>query len=172
MRVRPKLESIDRSARLAPIALSLMALLACLAPASAAAAVTETHLQVLSPTGTYLVDDEVTPTETISVSGTSNGVAGERLDIKCFSGKSSAKLEVNVEVQAGGGFSFSGKMGPISDEACVLRAVPHGDATQYTPGSPSPFVGPTLAIGQRENRIIPSGRISGCWNLTTYMARS
>jgi hypothetical protein len=161
-----QLKSIGRSARLAPVALSLLGLLACLAPASAAAIVTETHLQVLSPTGAYLVDDEVTPAETISVSGTSNGAAGEKLDIKCFSGQSSAKLEVNVEVRAGGGFSFSGKMGPISDEACVLRAVPHGDATQYAPGSPSPFVGPTLAIGQRENRIIASGLNIGM--LETY----
>jgi hypothetical protein len=160
MRVKQKLRSIDRSAGPVLIALPL-ALLACLAPASAAAAVTETHLQVLSPAGTYLVDDEVTPAETISVSGTSDGVAGERLDIKCYSGQSSAKLAVNVEVQAGGGFSFSGTMRPISDEACVLRAVPHGDATQYTPGSPSPFVGPTLAIGQRENRIIASGLNAG-----------
>ncbi len=43
----------------------------------------------------------------------------------------------------------------------MLRAVPAGDSTDYAPGSPSPYAGPVLDIGQNYNVAVPSGRNSG-----------
>ncbi|MDE3069577.1 MAG: hypothetical protein KGJ43_02485, partial [Acidobacteriota bacterium] len=47
------------------------------------------------------------------------------------------------------------------DQTCVLRAVPHGDGTDYPPNSPSRFSGPTLSIGQRYDVPITGGPNAG-----------
>ncbi len=53
---------------------------------TAIAAVTQSTVTVQSPTGTYLLDDEVTAHNQISVHGTSNGTTGDMVDINCYTG--------------------------------------------------------------------------------------
>jgi hypothetical protein len=129
------------------------------APA-AAAIVTESQVQVTSPSGTYLFADELAPSM-ISGTGTSNGNASNHVDIKCFSGTHVSTLEKEVAVAANGTFTFEAPLREISGETCVLRAVDHLDVTDYPPGSPSAFEGPTLAIGERSEQHIEKGPNKG-----------
>ncbi|HUA70084.1 MAG TPA: hypothetical protein VMA96_03350 [Solirubrobacteraceae bacterium] len=119
---------------------------------SASAAVTTSNVAITSSSSPYLLDDQVTPNETITGSGTSNGTTGDVVDIDCYSGLAGVQLLAsNVHVAAGGTFTFSSSLSAIAKETCVLRAVPHGDVTPIPPGSSSPYSGPTLAIGQRSD---------------------
>jgi hypothetical protein len=143
------------------LALSIVGALVVAAPAGAAI-ITESRVHVTSPTGTYIVNDELVPSsQTISGTGTSNGNASNHVDIKCFFGKFSSMLKENVAVAADGTFTFSGPLGNIAQQTCVLRAVDHTDATDYPPGSPSMLEGPTLAVGERNERPVVSGPNAG-----------
>jgi len=133
--------------------------LAC-AP-SASATITSSSLQVVSPPGTYLVFDEVTGAETITVSGSSDASPGEKLDINCYAAKKRYLLAAEVQAGAGGSFSFTGPFGTIAGRTCVLRAVPHNDTTDYPPGSPSAFQGQTLGLGRRGAMTVESGANKG-----------
>lgn len=123
----------------------------------ALAVVTETNLQITSPGGTYVLADEVTGADTIALAGTSNGSAGERLDINCYWGSSSARLARGVEIQSGGAFAFSGPLTGIAGHTCVLRAVPEGEASDHPPGTPTRFNGPLVALDLRYSETISSG---------------
>jgi Glucodextranase, domain B len=138
---------------LAAIGIVFAGCLAAAAPASAA--VTSSTLTVNSPTGSYLIDDQIdSNAEEISVGGTTNGRTGDAVDIKCYSGGGSQTLASAVPVDASGAFSYSGSFRPISRQTCVLRAVRAGDTTDYPPGSASPYSGPVLNIGQAtETRV-------------------
>ncbi|HLI32144.1 MAG TPA: hypothetical protein VKU89_05330 [Solirubrobacteraceae bacterium] len=138
-------------AAIAPLLMSLLA-----AP-DALAVVTETSLQVTSPSGTYLLADEVTGADTIALAGSSNGSAGERLDINCYWGSSSAALARGVEIQSGGAFAYSGPFTAIAGHSCVLRAVPEGESTDHPPGTPTRFNGPLLALDLRYSETITKG---------------
>jgi Glucodextranase, domain B/PASTA domain len=132
-----------------------------LIPADGALAfVSGSTLTVTSPHKTYLLDDRVTPNETITGTVTSDGHSGDSLDINCYAGSSYSTLVSNVPVNVGKS-SFSGSLMEISDRTCVLRAVPHGDSTDYPPGTSSHFEGPTLAIGHLSNTTVSSGTNSG-----------
>ena len=118
-------------------------------------------MQVVSPTASYFVLNEALGGQTITLSGTSNAVAGEKLDINCYAAKKRYLLAAEVEAQAGGAFSFTGPFTSIAGRTCVLRAVPHNDTTDYPPGSASPFQGPTLGIGRSQALAIESGPNAG-----------
>lgn len=121
-----------------------------IAAGPAFATVSSSNVTVTSPSGTYLIDDQrVPPNETITGTGTSDGTAGDSVDINCYSGLTGVKLlKSDATVGANGRFTFTGSLSSIADQTCVLRAVPHGDTTLIPPGSSSTFAGPTLAIGQ------------------------
>lgn len=121
------------------------------AAAPALASVTSSNVTVTSPSGAYLLDDEAaTPNATIAGTGTTvGGTTGDHVDVNCYYGTTSESVQQSVSVAAGGTFSFSGPLANIADRKCVLRAVPTGDGTDYAPGTPSSFSGPTLTVGQR-----------------------
>jgi hypothetical protein len=121
------------------------------AAAPALATVTSSNVTVTSPSGAYLLDDEAgTPNETIAGSGTTVGSSpGDKVNVNCYYGITSAPVQQNVPLAADGTFIFSGPLANIANRKCVLRAVPAGDATDYAPGSSSSFSGPILMVGQR-----------------------
>ncbi len=134
------------------------------AAAPALATVSSSNVTVTSSPSEYLIDDQVTPNETVTGTGTSNGTTGDFVDINCYSGPTGVKLLTSdVRVATGGTFTFTGSLAGIAGETCVLRAVPHGDTTPVPPGSTSRFTGPTLAIAQVAN-LIPAGT----HNLVSY----
>ena len=121
---------------------------------AASATVTRSSLRVVSPRGDYLLDDEVTPAEGIQVSGTSDGVQGDQVDVNCYFGDVLLTLTRDVAVGPDGSFSTSaGSLGSIAGNRCVLRAVPSGDTSAQPPGSSSPFTGPTVSIDERRNSV-------------------
>src|SRR5436305_5721186 len=141
-----------------PLAAWMVCALGCLlAAAPAGATVTTSNVTVTSPTGTYLIADEVTPNNSITGTGTSNGTSGDSVDVRCYLGNVSSSLVSSVAVAADGTFSFSGTLSSIAGGTCVLRAVPHGDASAHPPGTASTFTGPTLAIGDNRNSNVSGG---------------
>lgn len=114
---------------------------------------------ISSPTGTYLTDDEVTPSDTITGSGEATDV-GPTVDINCYYGSTFQHL--TSATLAGSSFSFSStSLAPIAAHTCVLRAVAQGDLTDYPPGSDTVFTGPTLAISQVSDRDVGAGSNAG-----------
>lgn len=147
-------------------ALAAMTVSACAvmaSPSSALAIVlapTESHVVATSPSGTYLMADKVTPSDTISVTGTSNGTEGAKIDLRCYTGTSHTTLKAELALSAEGKFSYTGALDAISGPPCVLRAVPSATTEEeeqtthpeyFRPGGVSPFAGPTLAVGERKN---------------------
>jgi len=143
----------------AAVITSVAAFFAAAAPAFAT--VTTSTVTVTSPAGTYLLDDEVTPQNTITVTGTSDGTSTDAVDLNCYAGTGYETLATDVAVASEGSFTFTGSFKSIADETCVLRAVPTGDGTDYPPGMPSAFTGPTLAISQVEDNDISGGPNNG-----------
>ncbi len=147
----------------AKLSLVLAVLCASLAwPAWACATVTASNLTVSSPTGNWLLDDQVTQHEAITVAGTTNGTTLDAVDINCYSGASgSVPLATGVPLSPGGSFALTVAQGlrQLAKETCVLRAVPAGDNNPYPPGGGSPFSGPTLSIDQVLNTAGGAGQL-------------
>jgi hypothetical protein len=120
--------------------------------AEASAAVTQSNVTVLSPSGKYLIADQVTPADTIALNGTSNGNASDTVDLNCYYGSTFRRLVSGISLGSDGSFSYSGPL-TISQRTCVLRAVPAGDPTAHPPGTATTFTGPTLAVSQRTNTV-------------------
>jgi hypothetical protein len=123
------------------------------AVAVASARITASTVTVSSPTGTYLLDDQVTPAEAVRGGGTATGKGN--VDVNCYYGGTFATLAAGVPV-TGGSFSFSGSLATMAAHTCVLRAVATGDSSAYPPGSAAPYAGPTVAI-DRIADVPPSG---------------
>jgi Glucodextranase, domain B len=126
------------------------------------ATVSSSNVTVTSSSSPYLIDDQVTPNEPVTGMGTSNGTAGDFVDINCYSGPSGVRsLVSDVRVGSDGTFTFSSLLVGIAGETCVLRAVPHSDSNPIPPGSASPFTGPTLGIAQVAQNIFNAGNNLG-----------
>jgi hypothetical protein len=124
--------------------------LAILPAASASAAVTGSH--ITSPADpTYVFYDWETETLMLeaeyTISGTTEGTASGTVDIRCYSGTSSAPVALGVEVEHNA-FSYTTEFVP--SQTCVLRAVPSGDVSSYPPGTPHAFEGPRLVGAELE----------------------
>jgi hypothetical protein len=127
----------------------LVALLAALVLAQPAAAGTPTpQSNIDSPSdGTHVFEDQSSSAVAFTVHGTAGDV--DHVDINCYqSDGSPVGVASNVPV-SGGEFSTSvtGTQAYADvPPTCVLRAVPHGDASLHPPGDSSdPFTGPRLA---------------------------
>jgi hypothetical protein len=139
------------------VALGAAGFLAAAAPAGAAV----TTSNITAPgSPSFLISDAVMP-NTITVSGTTDGTTGDHVDIKCYRGVGSRTLTTGLAVAADGSFTFTGSFSSIADRTCVLRAVPAGNSSIYTPGSASAFSGPTLALGMRSETKVGSGPNGG-----------
>ncbi|HEY6399564.1 MAG TPA: hypothetical protein VIX82_19125 [Solirubrobacteraceae bacterium] len=132
------------------------------APASALAAVTASRITTPA-SGSWLLDDQVTGHEAITVTGaTAGGTSADAVDINCYAGATgSVPLATSVPLAPDGSFTVTIAQGLrlLAKETCVLRAVPAGDVTPYPPGTSSPFTGPTLSIDQVLNVTGPSGQL-------------
>jgi hypothetical protein len=134
---------------------------ACMiAAAPAAAQVTRSNVTVTSPTGTYLIDDEVlNPGEMLTATGTSDGNSsdGDTVDVNCYEAGGFTPLLTGVAVDSGGRFGFEFPLAWIANQPCVLRAVPENDQNDESPASSSPFTGPTLLVDGNQQTTTGSG---------------
>ncbi len=146
------------------VASSIVTLLLCLlAPVAAQAAASSSTLTITAPSSSpYLIDNQVTGAEQISLAGTTLGLANSNVDIKCYSGSGSQTLATGVHVASDGTYQLSdATFRGISRQTCVLRAVPAGDTTDYAPGSSAPYSGPVLDLGQARQTTVASGPNAG-----------
>jgi hypothetical protein len=143
-----------------------VALLAVAGAGSASAAVTKT--QVTSPVGPYFTyyDSHSSDPQEFTVSGTSDGTAGDFVDFRCFyDGSSYEELASNVAVKADG--TFSAAADTTYDRTCVLRAVPD---TGYSSSQLARFAGPVVGFGyywRSENASDPAGTSVYDFNIDT-----
>lgn len=128
-----------------------------LAPAAMAAI---TSSQVTSPADpSFAVADYDAP-NTIAVAGTTDGTAGDKVDLRCYYEGGSDLLVAEVAVEPDGSFSEpAAELANIAERACRLRAVPAGSE----PVDPSPFAGPVMATGARETFALGSGPNAGAF---------
>jgi hypothetical protein len=139
----------------APLTLAVLAL----APAAAQATVTSS--QITSPGDPYYrLDNGDLPGDQreVTVTGTTNGGAGDAVDLRCYYGQYwggvySNTLASEVPVQADGSFSYTGSISPLSNnqQACKLLAV---DSYDGTPQDLSVFGGPNVAVTYVETSSI------------------
>jgi hypothetical protein len=139
-----------------------LVVLAAAVPASA----TVTTSNIATPVDpTFTLDDITLSGTNLSVSGTTDGSDTDTLDIRCYHGASAFETLANNVAISGGTFSanapLSGLGGPSPIPACVLRAVPHGDAGAHPPGTASNFTGPFLGQGSRFVNTISGGANDG-----------
>ncbi|HKN93315.1 MAG TPA: Ig-like domain-containing protein, partial [Thermoleophilaceae bacterium] len=144
------------------IAVAALAVLLGLAlPRPASALVSETN--ITSPASPYRVFYDLNnPGASPTVSGTANGPTA--VDINCYyppnpdyGTLTPAHLATNVTVTAGA-FSTPISLASATSIPCVMRAVPHGDTTQYPPGQSSSYTGPQTFVGQT-TRTTSGGRL-------------
>ena len=137
------------------IAVFLTIGVAFLAGAGAAQAAITTSNITAPADGTVLLDDLTSSSaQTFTVSGTSNGTAGDAVDIACYEG--GAKLSAyqggagnGVAVQAGGAFAATVPMSTFAGDSCELVAVPHATG----PNPPTGFTGPRIGVGKYNTAI-------------------
>jgi hypothetical protein len=116
----------------------------------AAALVSFTSSQITAPTDNSVVTLDRDNPNTMHVTGTTSGAAGNA-DLVCFYGSGSTLLAPNVTVTAN---AFSADI-PLDNATnttpkpyCLMRAVPTGDSTVYPPTGPNnSFAGPRILIG-------------------------
>ena len=122
-------------------ALPLAVLLAALLPATAGATVT--HSAVTSPaTPHFPYWDESEGTPTLTVKATTDGVAGDLVDLVCTHGTTTSAQFTDIEVAAGGKVSVRVGYDEISRIPCVYRVVP----ARYRGPDFSAFTGTLVAI--------------------------
>lgn len=131
--------------------------------AGAQAAITTSNITAPSD-GTLLLLNQVTnPTQTFTVSGTTNGTTGDRYDIDCYSGNteyhryqgpSNAGLAVNSD----GSFSVTNvPLATFATGTCHLVVVPHGT----TPPPGTSYTGPRVGFSDFQSYKLTSGANSG-----------
>ena len=97
----------------------------------------------------YLISLDNTPT-TVRVTGTTNGTAGDLVDIVCFYGSPSklVRLRGGVAVGSGGGFDTGDvPLRAIAGHACRLRAIPAGGGAEDDTSS---YAGRRIAVSEAD----------------------
>lgn len=142
--------------RAASVAAGVCLLAAVIAIPSAEATVTKSS--VASPKDlSYLVYQYNNP-NTISVSGTTSGHAGDHVDLVCYYGNTSRTMATGVAVNANGSFSAPAvSLANPPYTPCRLRAIPSGT----TPVNVKPFAGPRLLVGFNRLYTVSGGPNNG-----------
>lgn len=124
-------------------ALVLAATTVVVLPSAASAAVSTSN--ITTPAGpAFLVDEAGAPMDQrrFVVSGTSNGGAADRVDLRCANGTGVITVAQGVPVDATGAFTATVAKMDLGHRACVLRALPPG----APPADLTPFTGIRVAI--------------------------
>lgn len=119
-----------------------------------------TASQITTPSNpSFFVADEDAVSQPFTVSGTTtNGNAGDSVDLRCYFGGTSVKVKGNVPLNSSGSFSVpAADLNKILGLTCQLKAVPAGT----NPADLTPFSGPLIGVGSRETSRISGGNNSG-----------
>jgi hypothetical protein len=147
---------MNRSIR-GTLAATVVAIVAMAFASVAGAAVTESHVDA---PGSPHFSIAMPGSETVAVTGTSDGTTGDKVDLRCYSNGNtfSFLLAEEIPVTAGGTFSVpNAELENISRSACILRAVPAGTE----PSSLAAYTGPLMATGESTEDKVGSGPNAG-----------
>lgn len=131
--------------------------------ATPAAHATITATSITTPSNpTYFIADNAASPENFTVSGTATGAtSGDAVDINCYFDTSDltqvATVAHNVPVTNGSFSVTTANLGVLEDGLCELRAVPAGT----TPSSLTPYSGPRVGVGERDNQPVATGPNAG-----------
>ena len=113
--------------------------------------------QITTPADpSFFIADNAASGQTFAIAGTTTGsTSGDAVDIRCYTGPGSfIKVVSDVALNADGSFSVpNASLLLLEDGPCQLRAVPTGS----TPSDLSPFSGPTIGVGERDNTAVAVG---------------
>ena len=117
--------------------------------ASAQATITTSNVTTPADGAMLVQNRDANPTQTFTVSGTTNGISGDRFDIDCYNGNTAT---ARYEGPGNSGIAltsadFSVTSVPQSDfagDSCLLLAVPHGT----TPSLGSGYTGPRVGFSE------------------------
>src|SRR4051794_37025634 len=124
------------------LALLVLASAAFVLPAAASADIQSS--QVTSPAdGTFLLDNQFhsTPDQFHFAGATSGGSPGDTVDVRCYYDGGWNNVATNVALAGDGSFSGDADVNNVTDDSCVVRAVPSGTSFDSVSG----FTGPRLA---------------------------
>jgi hypothetical protein len=135
--------------RLVALVGAALALSLCVASAASA---TVTTTSITSPSDPFFAFDQG-QTQNVTISGSSNGMPGDQLQILCYTDNGStgtvlATVDNAVTVGAGGAFSATVSLGVLQQGSlgtCRLRAVPGGQLAPTT--GLGAFTGPRTLVG-------------------------
>jgi hypothetical protein len=146
----------------AAVAASVTVLGLAFGAASAAATVNTSQIEKPADHTLFVQNLDTHPNQTFKVSGTSDGVLGDAVDINCYQGGASVKSYqgpsgVGVPVASDGSFSVSVPRSTFAGDSCELLAVPHGT----TPSLPAGYAGPRVGFSYFQTNRVSSGSNSG-----------
>jgi Divergent InlB B-repeat domain/PASTA domain len=119
-----------------------------------------TASQITAPSNpSFFVADEDAASQPFVVSGTTTGgIAGDKVDLRCYFGGTSVKVKSGVPIDSNGSFSVpAADLNKVLGLTCVLRAVPAGS----NPSDLTPFSGPVVGVGDRESSKVSGGPNNG-----------
>jgi len=125
--------------------------------ASAQATITSSDVTAPADGSVLLLNKQTNPTETFTVSGTTDGTTGDVVDVDCYY-NGQGKLAyagsggTGIPVSAGGTFSADVPLTAFSSNSCELLAVPHG-----TSPTPDGYVGPRVGFSDFQIDTASSG---------------
>jgi hypothetical protein len=132
----------------------------------AQAAITESNV-VTPADGSLLVQNRISePAKTFTVTGTSNGTTGDKVDIDCYQGTGSVGgYTAGIAVAADGSFAAEVPQAALPAITCHLVAVPH--ATTPSPGAA--YTGPRVGFSSFSTSRVGEGPNAGdLYDLSFY----
>ena len=126
--------------------------------ASAQATITSSNVTTPADGSVLLLNQVTNPTETFTVSGTTDGTTGDVVDVDCYyNGREqigyAGSTGTGIPVSADGTFSADVPPSAFSSNSCELLAVPHG--TSPTPGTS--YLGPRVGFSDFQIDTASSG---------------
>lgn len=120
-----------------------------------------TASQITTPANpAFFIADEDANSQTFTISGTTTGGNPnvDKLDLRCYYGATSVKVNANVPLNADGSFSVpAADLNKLLDLTCRLKAVPAGT----NPSDLTPYAGPVVGVGSRQTSRISGGTDNG-----------
>jgi PASTA domain-containing protein len=147
-----------------------IALVVLVAPTSVLAAPTAS--QITAPANAAIINFDSEQPSSLHVTGTTSGGTGN-VDLRCYFGSESIPVAAAVTV-TNNAFAVDvpltiGLFHNLDSNYCVLRAVPAGTTPSATPGQPSAFEGPEIAVsGVERDRLGPGGAPNAADTLYDY----
>ena len=150
-------------ARLMLLGVASVAAVLTIGVSSAAAAITTSNITAPADGSLLFQNHDMSPNQMFTVTGTTDGTAGDFVDIACYEGGQATAASYDgpggtgIAVGSDGSFSIAVPQFDFASWSCQLLAVPHGTR----PSAGSSFTGPRVGFSDFTTDTISGGPNSG-----------